>query len=89
MTLFGNKIANYIHKPHTFVSKIFQLSELESIIIVLNNCQQPHATWVEICLWYRIAGKFGGEKVWRIDSFRTFGERKLGELIDQPIGYQL
>ena len=24
-------------------------------------------------------------KVWRIDSFRTFGERKLGELIDQPI----
>ena len=26
-------------------------------------------------------------KVWRIDSFRAFGERKLGELIDQPIDY--
>ena len=38
---------------------------------------------------YRIARKFGGEKVWRIDSFRAFGERKFGELIDQPIGYQL
>ena len=33
---------------------------------------------------YRITGKFGEEKVWRIDSFRAFGE-----LIDQPIGYQL
>ena len=34
---------------------------------------------------YCIAGKFGGEKVWRIDSFQAFGERKFGELIDQPI----
>ena len=24
-------------------------------------------------------------KVWRIDSFQAFGERKFGELIDQPI----
>ena len=32
-------------------------------------------------------GKFGGGEVWRIDSFRAFGERKLGELIDQPIDY--
>ena len=23
-----------------------------------------------------------------IDSFQAFGERKFGELIDQPIGYQ-
>ena len=29
------------------------------------------------------------EKVWRIDSFRAFGERKFDELIDQPIGYLL
>ena len=36
---------------------------------------------------YRKAGKFGGGKVWRIDSFRTFGKRKLGELIHQPIDY--
>ena len=28
-------------------------------------------------------------KVWQIDSFHAFGERKFGELIDQPIGYQL
>ena len=38
---------------------------------------------------YRIAGKFGGGKVWRIDSVRAFGERKFGELIDQPIDYLL
>ena len=36
---------------------------------------------------YRVVGKFGGGKVWRIDSFRTFGKRKFGELIDQPIDY--
>ena len=23
------------------------------------------------CAFYRIAGKFGGEKAWRIDSFRA------------------
>ena len=38
---------------------------------------------------YRIAGKFGGEKVWRIDSFQALSERKFGELLDQPIDYQL
>ena len=38
---------------------------------------------------YRIAGKFGRQKGWRIDSFQAFGERKFGELIDQPLGYQL
>ena len=32
-------------------------------------------------------GKFGGGKVWRIDSFRTFGKREFGELIDQPIDF--
>ena len=26
-------------------------------------------------------------KVWPIDSFRAFGERKFGKLIDQPIDY--
>ena len=31
--------------------------------------------------------KFGGGKVWQTDSFRAFGKRKFGELIDQPIGY--
>ena len=42
---------------------------------------------IDEVLTYRIAGKFGGEKVRRIDSLRAFGERKFGELIDQPIGY--
>ena len=28
---------------------------------------------------YCIAGKFSGEKVWRIDSFWAFGERKFGK----------
>ena len=32
---------------------------------------------------YCIAGKFGE----LIGSFWEFGERKVGELIDQPIGY--
>ena len=32
-------------------------------------------------------GKFGGGKVWRIDSFRAFDERKFGELLDQSIDY--
>ena len=36
---------------------------------------------------YHIAGKFGGGKVWWIDSFRVFGKRKFGELIDPPIDY--
>ena len=38
---------------------------------------------------YRIAGKFGGKNVWRIDSFRVFGTKKFSELLDQPIDYQL
>ena len=32
-------------------------------------------------------GKFGGGKVWQINSFQAFGKRKFGELIDQPIDY--
>ena len=34
-------------------------------------------------------GKVGGGKVWQIDSYQAFGERKFGELIDQPLDYQL
>ena len=30
---------------------------------------------------YRIAGKFGGGKVWQIYSFRAFGKKQFGELI--------
>ena len=35
----------------------------------------------------RIVGKFVGDKIWWIDSFQAFSERKFGELTDQPIGY--
>ena len=38
---------------------------------------------------YHMEGKVCGGKIWRIDSFRAFGEKKFGELIDQPIDYQL
>ena len=34
-----------------------------------------------------IAGKFGGRKVWRINSFRAFGKTKFDKSIDHPIGY--
>ena len=47
----------------------------------------PFKDWNQI--QYCIVGKFGREKVWRIDSFQAFDERKFGKLIDQPIGYQL
>ena len=40
-----------------------------------------------VIIIYHIAGKFGREKVWWIDSFWVFGESKFGELIDQLIGY--
>ena len=33
---------------------------------------------------YRIAGKFGGDNVWRIDLYKLFGEEKFGEWLDQP-----
>jgi len=29
-----------------------------------------------------IAGKFGGDKVWQIYSFRAFGKKKFGKWID-------
>ena len=32
---------------------------------------------------YRMEGKFGGGKIWRMDSFRAFGERKFGKLANR------
>ena len=40
-----------------------------------------------IYISYHIAEKFGRGKVWQIDSFQAFDERKFGKLIDHPIGY--
>ena len=53
------------------------------LLQMLRAYVQQHNDWEK----YRIVGKFSGRKVWRIDWFRAFGERKFGELIDQPIDY--
>ena len=37
----------------------------------------------------RYTGKVWWRKVWRIDSFRAFGKRKFGKLIDQPIDHEM
>ena len=39
-------------------------------------------TSLNVEIAYRIAGKFGRGKVWRIDSFRVFGEKKFDELVE-------
>ena len=53
------------------------------------NCNETIVEQLLICdevAIYCILGKLGGVKVWQIDSFRAFGERKFGELINhQPI----
>ena len=54
---------------------------------MLQNICAWKSGYVSAMVAYRIAGKFDGGKVWRINSFRAFGERKFDELIDQPIGY--
>ena len=43
--------------------------------VVNNDTQDANVT---VQSQYRIVGKFGGMKVWRIDSSRAFGERKFG-----------
>jgi len=42
----------------------------------------PLACTLPDSLLYRIAGKLGGDKVWWIYSFWTFGEKKFGEWIN-------
>jgi len=32
-----------------------------------------------VLLEYHIAGKFGGDEVWRIYSFQAFGKKKFGK----------
>ena len=38
-------------------------------------------------LFFTYREKIWWGRRWRIDSFRAFGERRFGELIDQPIDY--
>ena len=88
--------------PHIFwclgSSSLSRVLEWELMVAVFGKvsdtisnitARQDQTTIILAIITYHIAGKFGGEKVWRIDSFQAFGERKFGELIDQPIGYQL
>ena len=46
----------------------------------------PYKIYVTLCS-VRVVVPYS-ENVQGIDSFPAFGERKFGELIDQPIGYQ-
>ena len=62
------------------VCNISYITHLDVLIRILST----HSTGY---LQYCMEGNFGGGKRWRIDSFRAFGERKLGELIYQPIDY--
>ena len=52
---------------------------------------KPNARKESICQTFPLCGistyRIAGGKVWRIDSFQAFGERKFGELIDQSIDY--
>ena len=36
-----------------------------------------------ITIMYRIAGMFGGDKVWRIALSKVVGEKKFGECLQQ------
>ena len=56
-----------------------QIHNVCAVKYIQNRCGQTTG--------YSIGGKFGEGKVWQIDSFQTFGKRKPGELIDQPIDY--
>ena len=79
----------YVHTSivrieHIIIMLIATLYRWGHIIhTVVSSC--TYVCIVALLKCYRIAGKFGGGKVWHIDSVRAFGERKFGELIDQPI----
>ena len=51
------------------------------------SCSEREVVEYQQTIEYRMEGKFGGGKVWRIDSFQAFGEIKFGKLIDRPIDY--
>ena len=79
------------HKPDTekpHVSYISYKVYMGKTVIV---CTHEMSSILEssICVWSPCACVPYSGKVWRIDSFRAYGERKFGELIDQPVGYQL
>ena len=59
--------------------------QLHSMLLLRSDLLASYKACLWFLLLYCIAGKFGGGKVWWIDSFRTFSKRKFDELIDQPI----
>ena len=62
------------------ITNLKSLTHCKSLVLGCN-----HTKFTVYC----VAETFSGEKVWRIDSFQAFGERKFGKLIDQPICHQL
>ena len=65
------------------IFKSFGSDQLNKFLIINDIKQHPMNAFI------LYSGKVWRGKVWQIDSFQVFGERKIGELIDQPIGYQL
>ena len=70
-----------MHMPEV----IFTTNEIQKLLedLKLGKATEPDniITWI-----LKVTVPYSG-KVWRIDSFQAFGERKLGKLIDQPIDY--
>ena len=62
---------------------IFTTNELQKL---LEDLKSGKATEPDNIPTWILKVPYSG-KVWRIDSFQAFGERKFGELIDQPIDY--
>ena len=78
--------------PGLKITVMAKFANLKNIVKEMNFrvgcfCENVYANELVWQTIYRIAGKFGGGKVWQIDLFRVFGERKFGEVIDQPIDY--
>ena len=62
----------------------YQVSHLPS----QNNASSP-GSFPSFTL-YRIAGMFGGDKVWRIASSKVVGEKKFGECLQQRcVAYEM
>ena len=81
-------------KQMIFILICYHEESLQRRRSCLPNTYREHRLIVIVDVRYAIAGLHIGlpyipysGKVWRIDSFRVLGERKFGELIDQPIGY--
>ena len=64
------------------LEQIFHIKILITVIVIWPLFKVQ----MDFTIIYHIAGKFVGG-VWRINSFRDFGNTMFGELIDRPIDY--